>query len=144
MIANSRRTRGRNRKRVGATIVETALIAPLCLLLIVSTIDLGRFYLIRNTVDEAAKLAVSPGAPTDQVTARAKEVLELLRTKGTVVVTPSQLDLSMESVTVRIGVPMKDNSFFLKTLQRYIVGECTRRAQPIQIMQGDEEGNLQG
>jgi Flp pilus assembly protein TadG len=114
--------------------VEAALVLPMFIVFVAGAFDVGRLHLIRHTVDnaayEAAKLATSHGATKEQVTARAEEVLDLLGTKGTeVTITPPDFDTSTPSITVQIKVPIRDNSWIIRTPDGHVGGECSIQNQ---------------
>ncbi len=104
------------RQRKGATIVEFAIVAPLLFLFFFAAIEFCRVAMIRHTADnavyEACRVAIIPGATVGEVNAEATRILGSLGVMNmNIDVIPSEIDRDTDEVTVRIVVPLDDNSF---------------------------------
>jgi hypothetical protein len=105
-----------------------AIVGPLLFLLIILGIDVARMYLIRQVADsaayEAARRALAPGATEELVVKEATRTLDLLKTAGTEVTVSSPLNMSVRQVTVRIEVPINQNTWLLPT-RTTVTRECS-------------------
>jgi Flp pilus assembly protein TadG len=104
------------RQRKGATIVEFAIVAPLLFLFFFAAIEFCRVAMIRHTADnavyEACRVAIIPGATVGEVNAEATRILGSLGVMNmNIDVIPSKIERDTDEVTVRIVVPLDDNSF---------------------------------
>ncbi len=112
-------TRQRNhnaRNRKGAAMVEFAIVAPILFLFFFAAFEFCRASMIRHTADnavyEGARAAIIPGATAGEAQAEASLILNSLGlTNTTITVSPAALDADTEEVTVRVRVPLDDNSF---------------------------------
>jgi Flp pilus assembly protein TadG len=104
--------------RRAAVTVEFALVCPIFLLIVLGTIEYSRINIIRHSVDnaayEAARLGIVPGATVDEVTAKAQQLLAIVRIQSsTITVTPNPLNDDSDEVTVTIDVPVANNSWLI-------------------------------
>ncbi len=130
-ILQKRNARNRTLRR-GATAVEFALVAPVFFLLILSSIEVNRLNAIRHTADnaayEAARHAMVPGATTAEAIAKANVILRAVGTRGAqVTVTPSVLGPDVETIQVRVDVPLNRNGWIVPrfTRNRILTAEST-------------------
>ena len=126
------------RQRIGATIVEFAIVAPLLFLFFFAAMEFCRVAMIRHTADnavyEGCRVGIVPGATASEVNAEATRILGSLGvTNVGVDVIPSKLERDTEEVTVRITVPLDDNSFVPNQFfsGRSITRELTLRREGI-------------
>ncbi|NND98377.1 MAG: pilus assembly protein [Pirellulaceae bacterium] len=102
--------------RAGVAAVEFALVVPLLFLFFFAAFEFCRVNMIRHTADnavyEAARVAIIPGATAEEAEQEAEQILNSLGlTNVDVKVTPSKIEKDTEEVTVRVTVPLDDNSF---------------------------------
>ena len=105
--------RNKKRDRLGATTVEFALVFPLLILIVFGLLEWGRFEMCRQVSStaafNAARLGSIPGSTSAEVEARAAEILDIYFINGATVTA----NLTEETSTVQIGVPMNQNSIAL-------------------------------
>lgn len=123
-----RRSSNANHRR-GATAVEFAITAPVVFLFFFAAFEFCRVAMIRHTADnavyEAARLAIVPGGTAAEATAEAERVLATVgATDFAITVTPNVIEKSTPEVTVRIRVPLDQNSF---VPVKYFAGETVER-----------------
>ena len=128
--------RSRKRVRRGAAMSEFAIVAPLLFLFFFAAFEFCRVAMIRHTADnavyEGCRAGVIPGATNSETEAEARRVLATLGvTNANVAVTPSSIDRDTEDVTVRVEVPLDENSFVPNQFVagRSIVRELTMRRE---------------
>jgi Flp pilus assembly protein TadG len=138
---NKRRSR-LHRDRSGAVLVEFALCAPILFFFFFTAFEFSRVNMIRQSIENAAyegsRRGIVPGATADDCKNSARVVLNSISARvATVTVTPSVIAPDTEQVTVRIDVPVNENSwvapFFFKdmivstsmTMQRERFGTTT-------------------
>ncbi|MEZ6126074.1 MAG: TadE/TadG family type IV pilus assembly protein [Planctomycetaceae bacterium] len=114
---SSHRNRRPSRRR-GATIVEFAFVAPVFFTLLFAAIEFASLSTIRNTCNnaayEGARKLVIPGAVADTGKTEAERIMGIVGVDTlTVTVTPSVIDDTTTSVTVRVEVPYADNAMFV-------------------------------
>jgi Flp pilus assembly protein TadG len=102
--------------RKGATLVEFAIVAPLLFLLFFASMEFCRVAMIRHTADnavyEGCRVGIIPGATTAEVQAETEQILNTLGLNNAAIsVTPPTIDRDTDEVTVRVTVPLDDNSF---------------------------------
>ena len=105
-------------ERRGAVTVEFAITAPIFFLFLLLAFEFGWLNVIRHTADnaayEAARTAMVPGATAADARAEVNRILSIVGARGAVVtVTPANLDVDTESVTVEVDVPMNQNGLIL-------------------------------
>lgn len=117
-----RRCRRYGRRRAGASAVEFAMVAPTFLFVCAVCGEFARMSIMRNLAQnacyEAARYAMTEGASIDDGIERANEILSRLgRVEATVTVngndgtdTQNQIEFDTPMVTVRIEIPLKDNT----------------------------------
>ncbi len=106
----------KSRQRSAATIVEFAIVAPLLFLFFFAAMEFCRVAMIRHTADnavyEGCRVGIIPGATVGEVNAQANRILSSLGvTNVSIDVIPAAIDRETDEVTVRIVVPLDDNSF---------------------------------
>lgn len=107
-------------KRSGSTCVEFAFTAPILLLLVFATMEFWQVNTYRNMATEAAyeaaRYGVLPGITADGVEQRGLDALSKVGARGAeVTVTPATITNQTHEVTVRVDLPVADNSWlFLK------------------------------
>ena len=96
--------------------VEFAVVAPLVFLFFFAALEFCRAAMIRHTADnavyEAARRGILPGATSSEVRDEARRILATVGiTRADVKVSPNRIRRDTNEVTVRIKVPLDDNSF---------------------------------
>jgi Flp pilus assembly protein TadG len=123
MIKTNRKSRSRERNRIGATTVEMALILPLFLAITFACMEFTRISMVRSQVSnaayEAARSAMVLGGVDQTAEDAAANALSRLGVSDatTVVVFTDEDGVPVTSeiaelVTVQIDVPYASNSFF--------------------------------
>jgi Flp pilus assembly protein TadG len=102
--------------RRGAAMVEFAIVAPLLFFLFFASMEFCRVAMIRHTADnavyEGCRVGIIPGATNAEVQAETQLILNSLAlTNVGISVTPAVIDKDTDEVTVRVVVPLDDNSF---------------------------------
>lgn len=130
-----------NRRRIdrrGATMVEFAIVAPLVFTFFFAAFEFCRVAMIRHTADnavyEACRVAIIPGATANEVRSEASRVLATVGINNVALsVDPSRIDRDTDEVTVRVRVPLDDNSFIPQQFfgGQTIVRELTLRREGI-------------
>lgn len=105
-----------SKKRRGAALVEFAIVVPILFLFFFAAFEFCRANMIRHTVDnavyESARMGILPGSTAGEVQAEANRILTTIGlTNVSIQVTPGQIQDTTEEVTVRIQVPLDQNSF---------------------------------
>lgn len=100
----------------GAVAVEFAVVVPLLFLFFFAAFEFCRVAMIRHTADnavyEACRAGIIPGASAADAQAQAEQIMNSLGvTNVNVTVTPDTIRSETEQVTVRIQVPLDENSF---------------------------------
>lgn len=123
-------------RRRGTTAVEFALVAPLLFLFFFAAFELVRVTMIRHTADnavyEACRVGIIPGATTDEVRAEANRIMNTIGAANVNLdVFPGSINGETEEVTVRIDVPLDQNSYVPSNFfaGRSIVRELTLRRE---------------
>jgi Flp pilus assembly protein TadG len=130
MIPVHRRKDRRHRSaRLGATVVEFALVAPLVFMLIFSAIEFARVMMIRHSIDnavyESARIAIIPGATAADARAETERLLLAIGVRTAIVeVSPATISRDTPQVTVRVSVPLDANSYIP---QQFFAGKTLRR-----------------
>lgn len=104
------------KNRRGATAVEFAITAPIVFLFFFAAFEFCRVAMIRHTADnavyEAARVAIVPGGTAAEATTEAERVLATVGASDfAITVTPATIVKATPEVTVRISVPLDQNSF---------------------------------
>lgn len=115
LIARQRRISGSKHRR-GATTVEFAIVAPIFFLLLLASFEFSRLNVMRHTADnaayEAARHAMVPGATASEAVIKANTILRTVGTRGArVTITPTVLGPDVDTVTVRVDVPLDQNGW---------------------------------
>ena len=102
--------------RRGATTVEFAIVVPVFFLLLTAAFEFSRLNVIRHTADnaayEAARAAMVPGATAADATAKANSIMAAVGARGaTVTVTPTALGPEVDTINVKIDVPLNQNGW---------------------------------
>jgi Flp pilus assembly protein TadG len=109
--------------RTGAAAVEFAIVAPIFFVLLIGSLEFGRFNVIRHTADqaayEAARHSMVPGATADEARQHANRMLRIVGTRGAQVnVQPSVLGPDVDEITVTIDVPLSQNGWITPRFTR--------------------------
>jgi Flp pilus assembly protein TadG len=102
-------------RRAGAVAVEFALTAPLLFLMLFGSLEMGHANMVFNATEaacyEGARQGIIPGATAAQCTAAANRLLQISGIRdATVEVTPNDLNVTTDTVAVRIRVPYNRNT----------------------------------
>lgn len=113
----------RNSCRQGATAVEFAIVAPIFFLLLLASFEFSRLNVLRHTADnaayEAARNAMVPGATAAEAIAKANSILRVVGTRGAqVTVSPTTLGPDVDSINVRIDIPLSQNGWVVPRFTR--------------------------
>ncbi|HEV7281883.1 MAG TPA: TadE/TadG family type IV pilus assembly protein [Pirellulaceae bacterium] len=126
------RTTRRAVTRRGATTVEMAFVVPVVFMLTFGALEFARVSMVRNTVEDAlfegARQSVLPGATSAKITTKVNAVLATTGVKqAAVTIDPATITTKTQKVTVRIRVPMSQNSWLpiYMTGNVYIDKSCT-------------------
>lgn len=103
-------------KRLGASAVEFAFVAPLFFLFLIGIFDFSRANMIRNTAEnavyEGARTGIVPGATSAQVESSVNRVLSALAIRNsTVTITPNPILEASPRVTVQVTIPLSSNLY---------------------------------
>lgn len=106
----------RARHRRAAALVEFAVVLPVILIFITATIEISRVLMLQHTVDtaayEAARSTMVPGAASIEAEQEAQILLDAAGLTNTVVtVTPAVITEETAFITVRVEVPVDQNSW---------------------------------
>ena len=128
----------KSRQRTGASLVEFAIVAPLLFLFFFAAMEFCRVAMIRHTADnavyEGCRVGIIPGATAGEVNTEATRILNSLGvTNVSIDVIPPTIDRDTDEVTVRVVVPLDDNSFVPNQFfsGRSIARELTLRREGI-------------
>ncbi|SMP53787.1 TadE-like protein [Neorhodopirellula lusitana] len=104
------------RKRLGATLVEFAIVSNVLLITIFTCMEFARMNMARNLMQDAAyyaaRKAIVPGATATEAEAEADRIMGSIFSNGyTVSCTP--ISDEAESVTVTVGVNMDEIALFV-------------------------------
>lgn len=96
--------------------VEFAIVAPLLFLFFFTAFEFCRVAMIRHTVDnavyESVRKGIIPGATVGEIRAQGDLVLSTIGIRNfTIDVTPSVITQETDELTVRIQVPLDQNTF---------------------------------
>ncbi len=102
--------------RRGVTASEFALVTPLLFLFFFGAFEFCRVAMIRHTADnavyEGCRLGVVPGATNGEAEAEVRRILGTIGVDtANVDVSPGSIDQNTQNVTVRVEVPLDENSF---------------------------------
>jgi len=129
----------RQRRRQGAAMVEFAIVAPILFLLFFASMEFCRVAMIRHTADnavyEGCRVGIVPGATVAEVQNETQRILSSLGlNNASIAITPPAIDRDTEEVTVRVTVPLDDNSFVPNQFVagRSVIRELTLRREGIQ------------
>ena len=96
--------------------VEFAIVAPLLFFLFFASMEFCRVAMIRHTADnavyEGCRVGIIPGATSAEIEAETELILNSLAlTNVDIKVTPKIIKKDTDEITVRVVVPLDDNSF---------------------------------
>lgn len=102
-------------QRKGAAAVEFALTVPILILFLFATFELGRGNMMLNTTEsaayEGARVGIIPGSTAAQAEDAARLILFTSGIKNAdVEITPNDLSVDSEAITVTISVGYEENS----------------------------------
>jgi Flp pilus assembly protein TadG len=116
--------------------VEFAIVAPIFFLIMLASFEFSRLNVIRHTADnaayEAARHAMVPGATAAEAVNRANSILRTVGTRGaTVTINPATLGPDVNSVNVRIEVPLGQNGWVVPkfTSGKTLTAQSTLRTE---------------
>lgn len=109
--------------RQGATAVEFAIVAPIFFLLLLASFEFSRLNVIRHTADnaayEAARHAMVPGATAAEAIGKANAILRTVGARNArVTITPTTLGPDVDSIQVRVAVPLSSNGWIVPKFTR--------------------------
>ena len=114
MQSRKRRRRVRPKSRLGAALVEFALVAPLMILFTMGLIDIGRMTMVKQLLitasREGARQASLPFATSASVQSDVLKMLSDSGLTGTVTQSPSDLAAATAGSTVTVTVTANANS----------------------------------
>ena len=110
------RRKNSRQERHGATAVEFAMIAPIFVIVVLSSFEFARLNVLRHTADnaayEAARHAMVPGGTATEAIAKANSVLNIVAARGAQVsITPAVLTPEMDEITVTVDIPLDQNGW---------------------------------
>ena len=102
--------------RRGAVLVEFAMVLPLIVIIAFAMIEISRLMLLQHTADtaayEGARHAIVPGATPGEAVKAAKELIDANGLRDVIIaVTPDVIVEETPLVTVRVEVPVSQNSW---------------------------------
>ena len=106
----------RGHVRQGTTMLEFAVVAPLLFLCFFAAFEFCRVAMIRHTADnavyEGCRKAIIPGGTSHEATNETRRIMNTLGvTDFKISVIPTHIEPTTREVTVRIEVPLNQNSF---------------------------------
>ena len=109
-------SRKRSKKRLGATLVEFAIVSNVLIVTIFTCMEFARMNMARNLIQDAAyyaaRSAIVPGATATEAEAEANRVMSSIFSNGyTVTCTP--ITDEAESVSVTVAVEFDDIALFV-------------------------------
>jgi Flp pilus assembly protein TadG len=118
--------RRHKRRTRGATLLEFAVVAPLIFLFFFAAFEYSRFHSIRQTAHlaafEGARRGIVPGATANDVQKQVDTILNTVGVQQAVVtIKPATLKNAAPSITVRIKVPIRENSW----VPLHLLGDTT-------------------
>ncbi len=112
--SDNQRRRVRSKHRIGAALVEFALVAPLMILFTMGLIDIGRMTMVKqllvNASREGARQASLPVATSASVQSDVLQMLSNSGVTGSVALSPSNLTAASAGTTVTVTVSADANS----------------------------------
>lgn len=113
-MKSNRQNRGQRRR--GATMLEFAVVAPVLFLCFFAAFEFCRVAMIRHTADnavyEGCRKAIIPGGTSREATNETRRIMNTLGvTDFKISVRPRRIRPTTRQVTVRIEVPLNENSF---------------------------------
>jgi Flp pilus assembly protein TadG len=116
--------------------VEFAIVVPVFFLLLTAAFEFSRLNVIRHTADnaayEAARTAMVPGATAAEAVAKANSIMAVVGARGArVTVTPTTLGPEVDTINVKIDVPMNQNGWIAPkfTGNRTLTAQSTLRTE---------------
>lgn len=104
----------RNGQRVGAALVEFALVAPLMMLFTMGLIDLGRMTMVKQLIINAssagARYATLPNANSEAVVSEVQSIMSNSGVTSTVTLSPALLSSAPPGSTITVTVSAQANS----------------------------------
>ncbi|MDG2014344.1 MAG: pilus assembly protein [Pirellulaceae bacterium] len=99
------------KKRSGAAAVEFAMVSPFLFLMVWGCIELTRYNLMKNVTYhaafESARIGVKPGATAEDIIEEALFQMKYVCDECTVIVTPSEIDMNTDEITVAVQVDIR-------------------------------------
>jgi Flp pilus assembly protein TadG len=115
-MTTDRRRCSLRRKRSGVVMVEFALCAPILFFFFFTAFEFARVNMIRQSIENAAyegsRRGIVPGATADDCRNAARAVLNSISAHvANITISPPELKANTNEVTVRIDVPINNNSW---------------------------------
>ena len=112
--------RQRRQSRRGSTLVEMSIVLPLIMLFFTMMFELCRVLMLQHTADtaayEAARAVMVPGATSAEAHQVAQQMLDAAGlTQTTIEVTPDTIVEGTALISVRVDIPVNDNSWIAPT-----------------------------
>ncbi|NND99612.1 MAG: pilus assembly protein [Pirellulaceae bacterium] len=110
-----RRLKSKPKKRMGAAMVEFAIVANVMFVVILTCMEFARMNMVRNLAQDAAyfaaRHAIVPGATKDEAVAEADRIISSLVTSG-YTIDVSDLDSDSNEVVVTVSVDLDAVALF--------------------------------
>lgn len=131
-VKGRRRLFARYGMRMGAAMVEFALVAPLMILFTMGLIDIGRMTMVKqlliNASREGARQASLPYATAEGVQADTLQMLSNSGVTGSVSISPSSLSAATAGSTVTVTVAADANSVSWMGSSMFMFGKAVTAA----------------
>ncbi len=139
----------RRKKRLGATAIEFAMVAPVFVFVIAVCGEFARLSMMRNLAQhaayESARFVIAEGATIQDGIDRANQILARLGTQGAIVTingsdgipdangnVPNEITFDTQHVSCEIIIPLEDNAAILPANfmgKRIVVSEMSLRTE---------------
>lgn len=117
-----------SKQRLGATLVEFAIVCNLLFVVIFTCMEFARMNMARNLVQDAAyyaaRVAIVPGATATEAEEEAERILSSIFSDG-YTIECSDLDEESEQVSVRVAINLDDVALFTPMVMGNIELEST-------------------
>jgi len=114
--SSRKRAQRQSRRRVGASIVEFAIVANILIVIVMTCIEFARMNMVRNLAQDAAYYAARqvmvPGATKTEAIAEAKSIMDSMLSGG-YTVDVDDFDFDSEDISVTVTVDLKQVALFI-------------------------------